>query len=126
MKNFDRSQAILLARSTREAVDFGRLLPNLAESTALLDLERALSISIQAGQPELDAMQARIISDASSKLETLAVAAYRAGRITDATMGDEQMFGGERTRLLDVIDVRSTGQVVDISYMHRHTVALAA
>jgi len=126
MKNFDRSQAILLARSAREAVDFGRLLPNLAESTALLDLERALSISIQAGQPELDAMQARIISDASSKLETLAVAAYRAGRITDATMGDEQLFGGERTRLLDVIDVRSTGQVVDISYMRRHTVALAA
>ena len=126
MKKIDRSQAMLLARTAREAVDFGRWLPNIAESTALLGLERALSISIQAGQPDLDAMQAGIISDYATELKTLATAAYGAQRISDATMVDEQMFGGERTRLLDVIDVRQAGQVVDISYLRRSAAAALA
>lgn len=126
MKTFNRPQAMLLARTAREAVDFSRWLPNLAESTALLGLERALSISIQAGQPALEEMQAGIISDYAAELQTLATAAYRAQRITDATMVDEQMFGGERTRLLDIIDVRSAGQVVDVSYLRRPAAALAA
>jgi len=127
MKTFDRPQATLLARTAREAIDFRRWLPNLAESTALIDLERSLSISIQAGQPELEAMQARMISDQAAHLHALATAAYRADRIAEATMVDEQVFGSDRNRLLDVIDVRGrTAEVVDVSYLRRSAPAALA
>lgn len=126
MKSFTRQHANLLARTARQAVDFSRWLPNLDESNALLGLERALSVSIQAGQPELEAMQDRLILAHATDLETLAKAAYAAGRIADASLVDEQVFGCSRNRLLDVIDVRQpVGEIVDVSYLRRNAAAAA-
>lgn len=126
MKSFTRQHAMILARTARQAVDFGRWLPSLDESNALLGLERALSISIQAGQPELEAMQDSLISGHATDLETLARAAYAAGRIADASLADEQVFGCDRNRLLDVIDVRQpVGDIVDVSFLRRPAVAVA-
>lgn len=127
MKTFDRPQAMLLARTAREAVDFRRWTPALDESTALVALERSLSVSIQAGQPELEAMQAGMISGQAGELHALATAAYRAGRIAEATPTDEQVFGSDRNRLLDVIDVRRrTAEIVDVSHLRRPAQAALA
>jgi hypothetical protein len=72
-------------------------------------------------------MQARMISDQAGELHALATAAYRADRIAEATMVDEQVFGSDRNRLLDVIDVRArTAEVVDVSYLRRPAAAALA
>ncbi|MFZ3481972.1 hypothetical protein [Sphingomonas sp. 3-13AW] len=127
MKKYDRDYAMLIARTVRQTVDFHRWRQNLAEWNALLGLERALSVSVQIGQSKIEAMQDGLIATYASQLVSLAQAAYQAGRIADVTMNEEQLFASERTRVLDVIDVRqAASEIVDVSYLRRSAESLAA
>ena len=82
----DRTQAERLARMMRLAETQGRWEPTDATGDALILLEQSLSIRIQAGQPELDAMQARLIGRYATDLTVDARADYAAGRIEHPTM----------------------------------------
>jgi hypothetical protein len=124
---FDRERARLLADTMRGALAEGRWAPDRWIETHLLHLEQALSVSIQAGQPALEEMQAGLIGVHASDLMVHAQGALLDGSLRDPTLTEERLLSPSRLRLADVIDVRRpVGQTVDVSFLARRPAALAA
>lgn len=82
-----------LAATMRACEDEGRWTPAPAAAGALNGLERQLSVSIQAGQPELEAMRARMISACGDALGILVRADHAACRIASPTLDELRLLG---------------------------------
>lgn len=82
-----------VARTLRLALDEGRWSPDWQQRLVLLDLERALPISIQAGQPELEAMQARLIARPALELLVIGTRAMSQGGFASPSPSDVALFG---------------------------------
>lgn len=81
-----------MADAARRMIAQGRWSPGCEAVRPLFDLERLLSIRIQAGQPALEAMNASLVSSAMAQLIAVAAAAISAGGIVDATPEDVDLF----------------------------------
>ena len=68
-----------VALVARCAVDEGRWTPDHPVRARLFDLERFAAIRIQAGQPALEEMNARLVSEAAADVLAAATAAMAAG-----------------------------------------------
>jgi hypothetical protein len=88
-----RQDASTLATMLRRAQDEDRWHPRDDAMQALSGLERNLSISIQAGQPELEAMQASLISQSGDEVMALARADYAACRIASPSLDEMRLLG---------------------------------
>ena len=98
-----RESSDRIARALRSASDERRWTPDAAAKTRLLDLERSLSIRIQAGQPELEAMNARMVDDAAADLLVRVVADMREGRVAMPTPCEMALFGRPPAPVLSVV-----------------------
>jgi hypothetical protein len=91
--HMDRDLASRIAIVARSMVDEGRWSPEPCPASRLLDLERFLPISIQPGQPALEAMNDRMILDAASDVLAAATVAMASGGISRPTPRDVGLFG---------------------------------
>lgn len=82
-----------IAMALRRASIDGRWKADAVGHGLLMDLERFLSIRIQAGQPALEAMNWRLIEMLAVALLDLASAAMRDGLISGPTPCDIALFG---------------------------------
>ena len=89
----DRDLAGCIATATRIMIDEGRWSPERGDAARLLDLERFLPIRIQAGQPELVAMNDRMIIEAATCVLAAATSAMALGAIARPTPRDVALFG---------------------------------
>lgn len=81
-----------MAEAVRLMIVQERWSPDLEAVRALFDLERFLSIRIQAGQPDLEAMNASLICAAATDLIAVVTSALAAGEIDDVTMEEADLL----------------------------------
>lgn len=89
----DNGLAGRVATVARAMLDEERWQPAREVSDRLLDLERFLAIRIQTGQPALEAMNARLVTDAAASVTEMASLAMSQGVVSGPLPREIALFG---------------------------------